>query len=139
MKLPRKIRYSNDEISIIWQPHKCTHTFVCVSGLPKVFDINRKPWIVTDGIPTDVIINQVNKCTSGALTYELKNTTMNTNDQEIHVKVVANGPLLFKGTVEISLVTGEIKSFENPALCRCGGSANKPFCDGTHKRINFTD
>lgn len=51
----------------------------------------------------------------------------------------ANGPYLVKGPVK--LVDPDGNEFpvqgETIALCRCGGSSNKPFCDGTHSKINF--
>lgn len=49
-----------------------------------------------------------------------------------------NGPLLFEGALNISSATKE-QSVEGVkgALCRCGASANKPFCDGAHKAIGF--
>ncbi len=47
---------------------------------------------------------------------------------------------MVKGAVEIRNAAGElVTSVERAALCRCGGSENKPFCDGTHKRIGFSD
>jgi CDGSH-type Zn-finger protein/uncharacterized Fe-S cluster protein YjdI len=49
-----------------------------------------------------------------------------------------NGPLLVEGSLEICSASGRTISRENRSvLCRCGGSANKPFCDGTHKKIGF--
>ncbi len=51
-----------------------------------------------------------------------------------------NGPYLVKGAVKIVDATGkEFPAGETVALCRCGHSANKPFCDGTHKTIEFKD
>jgi CDGSH-type Zn-finger protein len=56
---------------------------------------------------------------------------------EVRIRVRDNGPLLVEGPVEI--VDAEGKTFtiasDKPAiaLCRCGMSSNKPFCDGTHK------
>ena len=50
-----------------------------------------------------------------------------------------NGPLHVKGRLEI--VTGGGGTVERTTecfLCRCGASANKPFCDGSHKRTGFT-
>jgi CDGSH-type Zn-finger protein/uncharacterized Fe-S cluster protein YjdI len=50
-----------------------------------------------------------------------------------------NGPLGLAGAVEITSGTGRtIDRVEKTALCRCGHSAHKPFCDGTHARIGFT-
>ena len=56
----------------------------------------------------------------------------------LNVKPLPNGPLLFEGPVEICSGTGRtITREQTTALCRCGGSANKPFCDGTHTRNGF--
>ena len=51
-----------------------------------------------------------------------------------------NGPYLVKGLTRFSNSRGDaIATEETMALCRCGGSANKPFCDGTHKKNGFDD
>jgi CDGSH-type Zn-finger protein/uncharacterized Fe-S cluster protein YjdI len=49
-----------------------------------------------------------------------------------------NGPLLVKGNLEVVTGTGRtVLRTQSTALCRCGGSANKPYCDGTHAKIGF--
>ena len=54
------------------------------------------------------------------------------------IKVTANGPYVVKGSVEVQDADGTIYTVkETFALCRCGGSTTKPFCDGTHSRIGF--
>src|SRR6516165_869539 len=54
------------------------------------------------------------------------------------VKPLRNGPLMIDGPLEIVSGTGRTVTRVSEAfLCRCGGSANKPFCDGSHKRIGF--
>lgn len=56
------------------------------------------------------------------------------------VTVLANGPYLIDGEVEIIDSQGNlITSSGKAALCRCGASAKKPFCDGTHRKIDFKD
>lgn len=51
-----------------------------------------------------------------------------------------NGPLLVKHLKRLTAADGrEIEVKEVMALCRCGGSSNKPFCDGTHNGIGFSD
>jgi len=51
-----------------------------------------------------------------------------------------DGPLKVEGSLEICAGTGRaLNRTTKVFLCRCGGSANKPYCDGTHKRIGFTD
>ena len=59
-------------------------------------------------------------------------------DNKIKVTMMKNGPLMVEGKLVIENSSGEkIRDGEKVFLCRCGGSSNKPFCDGTHKKINF--
>lgn len=53
------------------------------------------------------------------------------------IEVVTNGPLRVLGVLEVKLPDGTIVSKPGPrtSFCRCGASANKPFCDGTHKTL----
>ncbi len=54
------------------------------------------------------------------------------------IKVTRNGPYIVNGPVEIRDADGTIYTVkETFALCRCGGSTTKPFCDGTHSKIGF--
>jgi CDGSH-type Zn-finger protein len=58
---------------------------------------------------------------------------------EVIIKVRESGPYLVLGTVTLTDAEGNPYSVEggNVALCRCGGSQTKPFCDGTHKTNGF--
>jgi CDGSH-type Zn-finger protein/uncharacterized Fe-S cluster protein YjdI len=59
-------------------------------------------------------------------------------DGALAVDPQPNGPLKVSGNLEITSGTGRVVSRVTSAwLCRCGGSANKPYCDGTHARIGF--
>ncbi len=56
----------------------------------------------------------------------------------LSVKPAKDRPLLVEGNLEICAGTGRtVKRVTKAALCRCGHSANKPFCDGTHSKIGF--
>lgn len=55
----------------------------------------------------------------------------------LRIKVIPNAPLLVEGKVELVLTDGTTVIKENPHLCRCGASQNKPFCDGSHAKIGF--
>ena len=59
--------YTNGEVTVVWQPHMCTHSKKCWKGLLPVFDPRRKPWVDMDAASSDRIIAQVNECPSGAL------------------------------------------------------------------------
>jgi uncharacterized Fe-S cluster protein YjdI len=67
-------RYSNGEVTVIWQPYLCIHCGICARGLSKVFDPRRRPWVVLEGTGTDAIVAQVERCPSGALSYERDTT-----------------------------------------------------------------
>jgi CDGSH-type Zn-finger protein len=57
---------------------------------------------------------------------------------EVTIEIVRNGPLIVNGPVELKDADGSLYPLkERIALCRCGGSTTKPFCDGTHSRIGF--
>jgi CDGSH-type Zn-finger protein/uncharacterized Fe-S cluster protein YjdI len=56
----------------------------------------------------------------------------------LKVEPMTNGPLQVIGNLEICAGTGRtIDRVQSARLCRCGGSKNKPFCDGTHAKIGF--
>ena len=63
-------RYSNGEITVVWRPSQCVHSGICARGLPKVFDPRRRPWVVLDDHDSDTIVDQVERCPSGALSIE---------------------------------------------------------------------
>nr|WP_294861995.1 (4Fe-4S)-binding protein [uncultured Fluviicola sp.] len=134
--------YSNGEVTVIWKPESCIHSTVCwkkATGLPDVFQPNTKPWIKLEGGTTEEIIRQVDKCPSGALSYRLKddrNEIVSTNI----VEALPNGPLLVYGNITVKHAgSEEVKESKVTAFCRCGASSNKPYCDGTHVKINFSD
>jgi len=62
---------------------------------------------------------------------------MEEKDSLLKIKVLPNAPLLVQGTVKLIMTDGSVVVKENPHLCRCGASNNKPFCDGTHVKIGF--
>ena len=66
-------KYRTDELTVIWKPILCTHCGNCVLGLPAVFNHKIRPWVQPQNSTTLEIIDQVNRCPSGALSYELNN------------------------------------------------------------------
>jgi len=60
-------------------------------------------------------------------------------DGDLVLNPIADGPLRVDGWFELVTADGQShRCGEKTWLCRCGASANKPFCDGTHKKIGFT-
>ncbi len=133
-------KYTNGELTIVWQPSKCIHSGVCVKKLPKVYHPKERPWITIENASTEELIPQIDACPSAALTYYMNNEeNKNTeNNATTSVEVVANGPLLVKGQLQVNEPDGTVEHKDQvTAFCRCGQSENKPYCDGTHKKINF--
>jgi uncharacterized Fe-S cluster protein YjdI len=63
--------YSNGEITIVWQSAKCIHSGNCVKHNPDVFRPRESPWINPEASPSEKIIETINKCPSGALSYRI--------------------------------------------------------------------
>jgi uncharacterized Fe-S cluster protein YjdI len=134
-------KYTNGEVTIVWKPSMCIHSAICFNGLGDVFHPQELPWITPEKSTTDKIINQIKKCPSGALSYYLNIDADNEEvkvEAETIVETTPNGPLMVYGNVTIKDSTGNLTKKNNAtAFCRCGASSNKPFCDGSHKKIGF--
>jgi len=133
-------QYTNGEVTVKWQPHKCIHSTICFRGLPQVFDPSKRPWVDANGAATDEIIAQVSKCPSGALSYFMNENAETEVKQPaaVQIELVPNGPMLIRGDCSIRYSDGtESKLNLVNAFCRCGKSLNKPFCDGSHHEAGF--
>jgi uncharacterized Fe-S cluster protein YjdI len=65
----KEIRYSNGEITIMWQPALCQHAGICVKMLPGVYQPKERPWVKIEAASTAQLVEQIGRCPSGALTY----------------------------------------------------------------------
>ena len=140
--MERTIRYTGKEVAILWKPHLCMHSRKCWTGLPAVFKPGERPWVLPDAAAAQQVIDHVRQCPSGALSILDPNATSEVpttmSEERTTIEVAANGPLLVKGTVEVKHADGRVEVKETKcALCRCGLSANKPWCDGSHRREGF--
>ena len=133
-----KKEYATDEIVVEWEPRLCFHSRNCVRSLPQVFDPTRRPWIAVGAATADEVEAAVALCPSGALRARRVGRTAEEPRQPSQIRASANGPLLVSGGVRVLDADGNVLyESEKAALCRCGGSSNKPFCDGTHKENGF--
>jgi uncharacterized Fe-S cluster protein YjdI len=133
-------KYTNGELTVLWNPEKCIHARECVKGLPQVFSHESTPWVNMKGASSEEIMSVVDKCPSGALTYEKAGSAEEAEKPCAEIKIVKNGPLLVGGVCVLIDPEGEVAAARGPyALCRCGGSKKKPLCDGTHIKIGFDD
>jgi uncharacterized Fe-S cluster protein YjdI len=136
---PRKV-YANDAIEVHWEPKLCIHTNNCVRGLAQVFDAEARPWVNVDAAGADAIAATVLTCPTGALHFRRPDGGPQEEPQEeTTIDPRPDGPLFVRGRVRILGAEGQlIREDTRVALCRCGGSENKPFCDGSHRRVGFT-
>jgi uncharacterized Fe-S cluster protein YjdI len=137
-------KYTNGEVTIIWKPDLCTHSGHCVKGLPGVFKPQEQPWINVDNASTEELIDQVKACPSGALSYAMnaedKPSEEKLEDANLLVELLKDGPFLIHGNIKIKHVDGsETLKSKKTAFCRCGASKNKPFCDGSHRSIEWKE
>ena len=132
-------KYTNGDLTIVWEPRKCIHAAICVNSLPKVYNPDENPWIKAENAGIEELKAQIDKCPSAALSYQMNNEKNNkTENMETKIEVMKNGPLLVRGKLEVKNSNGDVESKDKiTAFCRCGASKNKPYCDGAHKNIDF--
>jgi CDGSH-type Zn-finger protein/uncharacterized Fe-S cluster protein YjdI len=137
-----KIRhYDGDGIRVAYDAHRCLHAEECVHGLPVVFDPKRRPWIDVTAARAQELADVVRRCPTGALRYDrLDGGAAEALPPANRISVSRDGPLY--AVAEMKLLDAERRPFASEiraALCRCGASRNKPFCDGRHVDAGFAD
>lgn len=137
----RKVRsYEADDIVVEYDPKRCIHAAECVRGLPDVFDPERVPWIDPERAEAEAITEVVERCPTGALHYRRKDGGDDEAPDARNVaRVDPRGPVFVRGRIRLELPNGEVFNETRLALCRCGASDDKPFCDGSHLEIGFDD
>ena len=131
--------YEGDGIVIGWEPSLCIHVANCIRALPRVFDPEARPWISTGAATAGELAAAIEKCPTGALTY--RRTDGAPQEQAplpATIQPRTNGPLFVRGEVEVVDLQGNVtREARRMALCRCGHSGNKPYCDLSHRRVGF--
>jgi len=133
--------YENSEIRIRWDPSRCIHIGFCIAGGQGVFESQRRPWIELDLASTETIVQAVEACPSGALTYvRLAGGPQEIPESPTSIVPWPNGPLMVRGQVTVRDRHGGVfDSGPRMTLCRCGASDNQPFCNLAHKESGFRD
>jgi CDGSH-type Zn-finger protein len=137
----RRETYTHGRLTVFDNRGICQHSGFCSDGLPAVFRINAEPFVDPTGAGHEAIIETIKKCPSGALSYAVDGIESRDQNRVPAITVSKDGPYRVTGGIALpeNEPRGEGASREHYALCRCGGSKNKPFCDGTHWYISFTD
>lgn len=131
-------QYWSDEIVVTYDAARCIHAAECLRGLPQVFDTGKRPWIQPGNASADQVAEVVTRCPTGALHFERKDGgAAEATPASNTVQVRAHGPLYVRGDLRVLLPDGSVLSDTRAALCRCGASSHKPFCDNSHRSSGF--
>ncbi len=134
-----KRTYESESIRVLWDSSRCIHTGICLKALPAVFDVQERPWVDVEGADADAIAAAVQQCHTAARRYErLDGSAQEQPGDGVTLVAWPNGPLAVRGAVEVRDPDGQqLDAGPRAALCRCGNSANQPFCDLSHRMVGF--
>jgi uncharacterized Fe-S cluster protein YjdI len=123
-------RYHGDAVEVSFDGARCRHAAECLRGLPAVFDVRRRPWILPDGADPEEVVRVVARCPTGALRTHPITATGEPPISPTEVTALTGGPVLLRGDLHVtgpSLDERETRA----AVCSCGSTANVPYCDGS--------
>jgi CDGSH-type Zn-finger protein len=132
--------YQGQEIVVLDNRGTCCHFGNCTDHLPQVFHHAGDPFVTADGADADAIETIVRQCPSGALGFNRDGVRYEGELREPEIYVAHNASYYVRGGIELEgepMNSGALR--EHYALCRCGKSKNKPFCDGSHWYAQFSD
>lgn len=129
--------YERDELAVLWDATKCIHVATCMMALPEVFDSRKRPWVDVNGADAESIARVVRMCPTGALKIAARGDfPEEVPDEPTTIRAGRTGPLFVRGRVQlIDDDNGVVTEETRVALCRCGASANKPYCDNSHRLV----
>ena len=133
--------YPGENAQVYWDGRLCIHVGECGRANNELFVGGRKPWCQPDCVSPEVVEEVVSRCPTGALTFTRKDGGAKESAQDENVvSVMYNGPLYVRGDLQIDGAAEDMQGVRfRAALCRCGRSENKPFCDNSHEKAGFRD
>jgi CDGSH-type Zn-finger protein/uncharacterized Fe-S cluster protein YjdI len=134
-------KYDGDAVDVHWDRRLCIHIAECGKAQGELFVGGRKPWCQPDLVQLRNVTDVCERCPTGALTYQSKDgSTTETAATQNSVMVANHGPLYVTGDLDIGGAADDMNGVKfRAALCRCGHSKNKPFCDNSHEAAGFKD
>ena len=132
--------FNGQTVTVSWDSRLCIYIGECGQAEGDLFVMGRDPWCMPDESTPQEVTEVCERCPSGALTYQANNGQSEQAADENTVQVAYNGPLYAQGDLEIADAPTDMPGTRfRAALCRCGHSANKPFCDNSHLKSDFED
>ena len=137
----KAFKYPGERASVSWQRRLCIHIGECGRAKGDLFVGGRKPWCQPDLSSDDEVYDVVLRCPTGALTVDFADgSRVEGADATNTINVAYNGPLFVRGDISITDAPSSAPGLKyRAALCRCGKSRNKPFCDNSHEKEGFQD
>jgi len=137
----QKFTFPGKQLEVEWDGRLCIHIAECGRSKGELFVGGRQPWCQPDLVEADVIVDVVERCPTGALSYKVKQADAGETAEEANTVTVSyNGPYFIRGDLAIEDATEDMPGVAfRAALCRCGHSKNKPFCDNSHEDARFQD
>ncbi len=134
-------RYPGKAIDVTWDERLCIHIGECGRAKGELFVGGRQPWCQPDLTTLEDVVDVCQRCPSGALVYESKDgRAVEAPAAANTVTVSYNGPLFARGELAIDGAPADMPGVRfRAALCRCGQSKMKPFCDNSHEKAGFRD
>ena len=134
-------KYDGSRATVSWHGRLCIHIGECGRAQGDLFVAGRKPWCQPDVSSDDEVEEVVLRCPTGALTVDYADGSRQEQaDAENTVHVAYNGPLFVRGDLSIDDAPENAPGLNfRAALCRCGQSRNKPYCDNSHDKAEFRD
>lgn len=131
--------YRGEAINVTYSLFRCIHAEECVNRMGEVFDNQKRPWIHPDQATPEQIADTISYCPTGALHYQRLDGGPAEGIPAVNtILLQEDGPLYLSGTLVVQNAEGEqVLADTRIALCRCGMSENKPFCDNAHLKIQF--
>jgi len=131
--------YEGMKIRVVYDAKLCIHAAECGRSAGALFEGKRDPWCDPDAVEADEAAEIVTRCPTGALSFERKDGgPAEAAPSDNTVAIAPDGPLYIRGDLVIEGTNGQGVT-TRVALCRCGASKNKPFCDNSHRDAGFAD
>ena len=137
----KRFSYAGKNAEVTWQGELCIHIGECGRAKGELFVTGRKPWCQPDAASDEEVEDVVMRCPTGALSFTLADgSAPEIASPENSVSVAYNGPLFVRGDLDIEGAPADVPGLRfRAALCRCGHSKNKPYCDNSHETAGFSD
>lgn len=131
--------FSGDAIAVHFAEDLCIGIAECGRATGALFEAGRTPWCDPDQESVARVREIVERCPSGALTYTDASGGEEVAPADNTITVISDGPFYVSGALAIEGFEDRPEVKHRAALCRCGQSENKPFCDNSHREANFRD